>query len=200
MKLTESFYTKGDVVSLAKWFLGKYIVTNFSEGISSAYIVETEAYAGVADRGSHAYKGKISPRTTPMYYIGGHAYVYRCYGIHNLFNIVTGKANVPHAVLVRAVLPDQGFDIMKQRLGIEEISFNNSNGPGKLTKALGINNSHSGLSLCGNEIWIENRGILINSDDICISKRIGIDYAGDDANLPYRFYLKTDCFTKYFGG
>ncbi len=199
MKLTESFYLDSDVVSLARSFLGKTIVTNFSEGITSAYIVETEAYAGITDRASHAYRGRITPRTTPMYFAGGYAYVYRCYGIHNLFNIVTGKVNVPHAVLIRAVVPEQGADIMKHRLGIEELSFKNSNGPGKLTKALGINNAHSGISLFGNKIWIEDRDIFVNSDDICISKRIGIDYAGDDANLPYRFFLRANRFKKYFG-
>ena len=125
-----------------------------------------------------------------MYSKGGTAYVYLCYGIHSLFNVVTNKENIPHAVLVRAVFPLEGIEVMRRRRKLKSIKKNFSSGPGTVSQALGIHYSHSGESLQGKKIWIEDKGIKISSSQIQISKRIGVDYAGKDALLPYRFFIE----------
>ena len=152
-------------------------------------ITETEAYAGVGDRASHAHGGRRTQRTEPMYDRGGLAYVYLCYGIHHLFNVVTNEADVPHAVLVRAGAPLLGIDIMRERRGKQGPDKTLLAGPGSLAKALGITTSLTGASLSGDQVWIEDRGIEIPDDKISTGPRIGVDYAGDDAQRPYRFVV-----------
>src|SRR5688572_30262214 len=115
-KLQQSFYLRNDVVKIARELLGKVLVTNWDNEYTSGRIVETEAYAGEVDRASHASKGRTA-RTSVIFEEGGIAYVYLCYGIHEMFNIVTNKAGVPHAILIRAVEPIDGIDIMLQRTG-----------------------------------------------------------------------------------
>lgn len=184
----KAFYQQEDVVFLAKSFLGKVIVTKISGVVTSGIITETEAYAGIHDRASHAFGNRHTERTAPMYLDGGIAYVYLIYGIYSLFNIVTAPAGTPHAVLVRAIHPLDGIETMiKRRKRKPGRGF--TDGPGKLSMALGIHYSDSGEDLSGNRIWIEDRGITPKKAEIIASPRIGVEYAGDDANKPYRFVL-----------
>jgi len=189
MKLPESFYTRDDVVKISRELLGKVLVTNFRNKITAGIITETEAYEGVTDKASHAYNNRRTQRTEIMYLKGGTSYVYLCYGIHSLFNVVTNKENIPHAVLVRAVFPLEGIDVMRKRRKVKSADKKLTTGPGTVSQALGIHYSNSGESLLGNKIWIEDRGIKVPSSQIHVSKRIGVDYAGKDALLPYRFFI-----------
>lgn len=191
MKLQKDFYIREDVVLIAKELLGKVLITNFNGAISAGIITETEAYAGINDRASHAFGGRRTARTEIMYATGGTAYVYLCYGIHHLFNVVTNQKDIPHAVLIRAIKPIEGMDVILKRRKQKEISNKLSSGPGTLSQALGIQTSHSGENLLGNKIWIEDRGINFPDIEIIKSPRIGVDYAGADALLPYRFYVKS---------
>ena len=191
MKLQKDFYIREDVVLIAKELLGKVLITNFNGAISAGIITETEAYAGINDRASHAFGGRRTARTEIMYATGGTAYVYLCYGIHHLFNVVTNQKDIPHAVLIRALKPIEGMDVILKRRKQKETSNKLSSGPGTLSQALGIQTSHSGENLLGNKIWIEDRGINFPDIEIIKSPRIGVDYAGADALLPYRFYVKS---------
>ncbi len=191
MKLSKQFYTQDDVITLASKMLGKYLFTNIDSNIITGGIIsETEVYAGINDKASHAYNNKRTKRTNTMYMEGGIAYVYLCYGIHALFNIVTNIKNVPHAILVRGVIPTHGLEKIKQRTGYTKIINNSLNGPGKVTKAMGIKTSQDKTPLTENIIWIEDRGIYVSDNNITKTQRVGIDYAGKDALLPYRFILK----------
>lgn len=129
-----------------------------------------------------------------MYSKGGVAYVYLCYGIHHLFNIVTNEKEIPHAVLIRALEPLQGVDIMLKRKGKKRIDHTLTRGPGNVSKAMGIFTKHSGISLSGNEIFIADDGLRLKKSAIAASPRIGVGYAGSDAKLPYRFYIKGNRF------
>lgn len=193
-KIPLSYYQEEDVVFLARDLLGKILVTKIGNSITGGIITETEAYAGINDRASHAYGGRRTGRTEVMYNYGGMSYVYLCYGVHYLFNIVASKRETPHAVLVRGVYPVIGWDTILCRRNMAIKSSKVSNGPGKLTKALGINLTHNGLTLDGDVIWLEDRGVIIKQGHILTSKRIGVAYASDDAHLPYRFNLQ---FEKY---
>jgi DNA-3-methyladenine glycosylase len=190
--LPREFYTRNDVVKIARELLGKVIYTSVENVISSGIITETEAYEGITDKASHAYNNRRSARTEIMYLNGGHAYVYLCYGIHSLFNIVTSVQSDPHAVLVRAIEPLSGIENMQLRAGKTVISAKNGIGPGNVSKLLGIKVPHSGIDLCPVsesecKIWLQDDGIIVADTEIKISKRIGIDYAAEDASLPYRF-------------
>jgi DNA-3-methyladenine glycosylase len=189
MKLPKSYYQDENVVGLAHSFLGKVLVTNISGTITSGIITETEAYAGVGDRASHAWGDRRTDRTAPMYQDGGIAYVYLIYGIYSLFNIVTAPAGRPHAVLVRGIQPLEGTDLMMERRGTKRMK-GLSDGPGKLSIALGIHYADSGEDLSGKRIWIEDRGIAADPSLIRTGPRIGVEYAGEDAGLPYRFLLE----------
>lgn len=191
MKLPRSFYECEDVVALAIKLLGKELVTCFEGVTTSGIITETEAYAGITDKASHAYGDRRTARTEIMYARGGTAYVYLCYGMHSLFNVVTNAKNVPHAILIRAIQPLKGVDVMLARTGKSKVSSAFADGPGKVAKALGIHYSHSGLDLTKGEIWIEDRNMVIPPEEIIAGPRIGVGYAGDDALLPYRFIWKT---------
>jgi DNA-3-methyladenine glycosylase len=193
-KIPISYYQKEDVVSLAKDLLGKILFTDIGHKIVGGLITETEAYAGITDRASHAYGGRRTRRTEVMYREGGISYVYLCYGVHHLFNIVASGKDIPHAVLIRGVYPVEGWATAMERRKMTQRSKNISDGPGKLTKALGISLDNNGTSLDGNLIWLEDKGLEIREKDITIGKRIGVDYAAADAFLPYRFHLN---FGKY---
>lgn len=190
MKLSREFYLNADVVEVARRLLGKEVVTKLGGLITSGMITETEAYAGVDDRASHAFGGRRTGRTEVMYARGGTAYVYLCYGMHSLFNVVTHKEGIPHAVLIRAIFPLRGLSLMLERSAKKKAGRDFSDGPGKVSKVLGIHYSHSGLDLLGDQIWIEDRGLVISDRDIVAGPRIGVDYAGEDAKLPYRMLLK----------
>lgn len=187
MKLGRSFYERTDVVKIARDLLGKVLVTRFDNILTSGMITETEAYEGVTDRASHAYNNRRTERTEIMYWQGGTAYIYLCYGVHSLFNVVTNKKDIPHAILIRGLKPLEGTEAMLKRLYAKVLKGDMLIGPGKLSKALGIHYSATGTDLLGNTIWIEDRKIKIRDNDITAGPRIGIDYAGEDAKLPYRF-------------
>lgn len=195
-KLPLSFYTRENVVLIAKELLGKVLVTNFNSAFTSGRIVETEAYEGEIDKASHAYKG-LTKRTEVMFGKGGRTYVYLCYGIHQMFNIVTAKEGIAHAILVRAVEPLKGIDTMLKRTGKAKLDFTLTKGPGNVGKAFGFHTSQCGNLLTGTEIFIANDGFTINENDIVSSPRIGIDYAGEHAEWHYRFYIKGN---KYVSG
>lgn len=188
-RLTAKFYERVDAVEVARDLLGKVLYTRINGDVTGAIITETEAYAGVDDRASHAYGGRRTRRTEPMYRQGGIAYVYLCYGIHHLFNVVTSKVGDPKAVLIRGGAPVMGIDAMLERRHKARLDKNLLGGPGSCTQALGIRTEHSGISLSGNRIWIEDHRIDVPDDDVDVGPRIGIDYAGPDAGLPYRFLM-----------
>lgn len=190
MKLGRDFYMGDDAVKIARDLLGKVLFTNIKNNITAGIITETEAYLGVADKASHAYGGRRTLRTETMYQVGGIAYIYLCYGIHSLFNVVTSKQDIPHAVLVRAVKAYKGIDLMLRRRGLSKLTPQAFVGPGKVSQALGIDYSQSGISLLEKKIWIEDLGFKVSDTDIHAGPRIGVDYAAEDALLPYRFMAK----------
>lgn len=196
-KVPLSFYNRKDVVKIAKELLGKIIVTNFDSQITSGRIVETEAYAGIVDKASHSFAGKRTSRNEHMYSAAGTAYIYICYGMHQMMNIVTNEKEIPDAVLIRAIEPLEGVDAMLKRTGKKILDKTLTRGPGNVGKALGIFKHHSGLYLLDNEIYLLDNSQKISGEEIGISKRIGVESAGEDALLPYRFYLKGN---KYVSG
>jgi len=187
-----SYYQNEDVVFLARDLLGKSLITNIGGTITRAVIAETEAYAGEIDKASHAYGGRRTNRTEVMFRAGGVSYVYLCYGMHNLFNIVTGPEGIPHAILIRGIILEDGIESARNRTGKNLQKGQLIEGPGNTTKTLGITREHNGLLLTGDTLWLEDNGIVIAPENIVVSKRIGVDYAGDDAHLPYRFQIKNN--------
>ena len=196
-KLSPDFYLREDVIEITHDLIGKFLVTNVDSVLTSGMIVEAEAYNGVIDRASHAYNKRRTKRTEIIYAAGGVAYVYLCYGIHHMFNIVTSKKDIPHDILIRAVIPKDGRDKILERRSHKAVTKITSNGPGTLSTALGIKTLHSGVSLSGNLIWLEDRGMKFTRKDIITSPRIGVDYAGKDALLPYRYRLNENIISDY---
>jgi DNA-3-methyladenine glycosylase len=196
-KLGIAFYNRSNVVTVARALLGKVLVTEFGGQRTSGRIVETEAYNGVVDRASHASLGRRTRRTEVMYEAGGRAYVYLIYGIHHLFNVVTNQKDVPHAVLIRALEPMDGTALMLKRTGKPRLDRTLTRGPGNVSRALGLLTLHTGLSLLEDEIWIGDDGWLPKRGSIVAGPRIGVDYAGEDAALPYRFFIRGN---KYVSG
>ena len=188
-KLSHSFYRSNNILQSAQDLLGKVLCSSINDKFTSGKIVEVEAYLGSNDRASHSYNNKKTQRTAPMFASGGISYVYLCYGIHHLFNVVVGEKNNPCAILIRGLEPVDGVNIMLKRRNLNNLKNELTNGPGKLTQALGITTQINTESLLGNKIWIEDYSIHIDKKDILSSPRIGVDYAGRDAKLPYRFYI-----------
>lgn len=189
-KLPLSFYRRPDVVQIAKELLGKKLVSFVDGQLTSGLIVETEAYAGSTDRASHGYGGRRTARNEMLYQAGGVAYVYLCYGIHHLFNVVTNEAGIPHAVLIRAIQPEEGIEYMLRRAGKQQLDYSLTAGPGALSRALGIHyRQHNGVKLTGNLIWIEDASSVPDTE-VVATTRVGVAYAQEDAWLPYRFYLR----------
>ena len=186
-KLDRKFFQRSEVEEIARDLIGKYLFTQINNKKTGGIIVETEAYCGETDKASHAYPNKLTKRTSIMFEPGGLTYVYLCYGIHKLFNIVTNQAGRADAILVRAIEPQFGIDTMSKRRKTSINSTDLTSGPGKLTQAMGIELLHYGLPLDGNIIWVEDNGLDI---EITTSKRIGVDYAGKDALLPWRFFAR----------
>ncbi len=189
--LPQRFYLEGDVVQISRKLLGKIIVTDIGNQLTLSRIVETEAYDGRVDKACHAYPNRKTPRTEVMFKAGGRSYVYLCYGIHYLFNIVTHAENEPNAVLLRAVEPLMGLDAMAIRRKIKS-QINFTNGPGKLAGALGITKGFNDLVLydTNSPIWIGEEKEKEPKPEIIQTTRIGVDYAEEDAFLPWRFYIK----------
>ncbi|NRF38230.1 DNA-3-methyladenine glycosylase [Pedobacter foliorum] len=193
-KLPYSFYQNTDVNDLAVQLLGKLLFTRVNGELTGGMIVETEAYNGVDDKASHAYGGRFTDRTKVMYEEGGLSYVYLCYGIHHLFNVVTASKGTPHAVLIRGIEPFEGIDVMLRRRNMVSLKPNITAGPGALSKALGIDKCLNAKDLLGDEVWIEDNGLVFNEDQIVASARVGVDYAEDHALLPWRYYVKGNKF------
>jgi DNA-3-methyladenine glycosylase len=194
-KLKIDFYQRSNVVQIAKELLGKILVTKWNGIETSGRIVEVEAYNGVVDKASHAVGGRRTNRNEVMYGEGGMSYVYLCYGIHHLFNVVTNRPETPHAILIRALEPIKGIDVMLERTSKKKLDNTLTKGPGNVSKALGISfKQHSGLSLISKELFITEDGFKLSKKDIVASPRIGVDYAGEDAKLPYRFFIKGNPF------
>lgn len=189
VKLEREFYARQDVVRVSRELLGKVLCTRVNGAVTKALITETEAYAGVGDKASHAYGGRRTRRTEPMFGDGGVAYVYLCYGIHHLFNVVSGPAATPHAILVRAGQPLEGIRLMERRRGRAASVKGFMGGPGSLAQALGITTRLTGRSLLGESIWIEDHGFAVADSEILVGPRIGVDYAAEDAARPYRFRI-----------
>jgi len=186
MKLPRTFYER-DAIAVAKELLGKLLIHNSEEGRTSGIIVETEAYMGVEDKASHSYGGKKTKRTSTLYDKPGTAYIYLVYGIHCLLNVVTGPEGVPMAVLIRALEPKEGIELMKARRQLEDIR-RLCKGPGSLTKAMGIGMELNGTDMTGDRLFIEDIGY--HPREIVQTTRIGVDYAEEDALKPWRFYIK----------
>lgn len=193
MKLTREFYVREDTLQVARDLLGKILVVPDENGDRvSGSIVETEAYLGPADKAAHSYNNRRTKRTEVMFAEGGAAYVFFVYGMYFQFNVVTGKKDVPHAILIRAVEPLEGIEIMRKRRG-EMPDKNLTSGPGKLSIALGVDKSFDGEDLFGRRVWIEQNAENSKSK-ISSGKRIGIDYAEEYSGKPWRFWLKNNSF------
>lgn len=194
-KISNDFYLSEDVVKLSQALLGKFIVTHSNGERTSGMIVETEAYCGAEDRASHAFNNRRTKRTETLFQHGGIAYIYLCYGLHHLFNVVTAPKGSPHAVLVRAIEPVDGIDIMLKRRGMAKLLPRLTAGPGALTQALGITTALDGSLLTSKYLWLEDRGIQFSEKDIIASPRIGIDYAKEHRDLPWRFRVQSSQWT-----
>lgn len=192
-KLPFSFYRHDDVLGIARALLGKLLVTKTGVMVCAGRIVEVEAYAGETDKASHAWNGRRTARNEVMYAVGGTAYVYLCYGIHHLFNVVTGSSDQPHAILIRGLEPVKGIAHMESRMK-RKADHTISRGPGNLSKAMGIDINQNGVSLRSNNLFLADDGFIYPDKQIARSPRIGVDYAGADAKLPYRFYVKGNPF------
>jgi DNA-3-methyladenine glycosylase len=193
-KLPASYFSTEDVNFIARDLLGKFLVSNIHGQLTSGIIVETEAYRGPDDRACHAYNNRRTPRTEVMYKAGGVAYIYICYGMHHLTNIVTGPEEYAHAVLIRALQPYDGKDIMARRRKMKPDDVRLTKGPGALSGALGLTSTLSGTSLHARStpLWIEDRGMKFADGDICSGKRIGVESAGDAAYWPWRYFIKSN--------
>lgn len=189
MKLKHKFYLN-DVLEVSKSLLGKRLCTNINGKLTGGIICETEAYKGVIDKAAHSYGNKRTKRTETMFLEGGIAYVYLCYGIHHLFNIVVDQKDIPEAVLIRGIIPDTGIPTILKRRKRNKVDSRICIGPGKVSQALAISTADDNIPIDGNRIWVEESGISINSADIKASPRIGVDYAEEDALLPYRFTIE----------
>lgn len=189
-KLNASFYRRDTVTHIARELLGKVICTRVDDQLTSGIITETEAYRGRNDRACHANEGCRTERTETMYRSGGVAYVYLCYGIHHLFNVVTNVEDHADAVLIRAIEPVDGIQTMLRRRNKNKVSPALTAGPGRLTQALGIKtNTHDGIGLAGDTLWVEDRDISFSDNSIATSPRIGVDYAGEHAKREWRYFV-----------
>ena len=189
MKLPREFYTRSNVLTISRELLGKLLVVPDEEGRRvSGKIVEVEAYRGPEDRASHAFGGRRTKRTETMYQLGGHAYVYFVYGMYYQFNVVTNVLDIPHAILVRAVEPVEGLEIMRARRGAHK-DRNLTSGPGKLCIAMGIDRGLDTEDLVGERVWLEEYEKVPRSK-IASGPRVGIDYAQEWIEKPWRFWIK----------
>jgi DNA-3-methyladenine glycosylase len=188
-KLSREFYTRPNVLAVARELLGKLLVVPTVNGKRvSGMIVEAEAYRGPHDRAAHSYGGRRTKRTETMYQMGGTAYVFFVYGMYNQFNVVTNVQDAPHAVLIRALEPVEGVQVMRRRRH-NQPDHNLTNGPGKLCIALGIDRKLDGADLLGSKVWLEE-GERVARSQIAAGPRIGIDYAEDWIDKPWRFWIK----------
>ena len=192
-KLAREFYTRADTLQIARELLGKTLVVPTADGTRiSGKIVETEAYCGIEDKAAHSYNNRRTTRTETMFAVGGTAYVTFIYGMYFQFNVVAGAIDVPHAVLIRAVEPLENIELMRTRRGAMK-DQNLTSGPGKLCVAFGIDKTYNRADLLGDQVWLEE-GEKISDEEIVVGKRIGIDYAEEYAEKPWRFWVKGNSF------
>lgn len=194
-KLPLKAYRSRDVVTFARDLLGKVLMTNVDGVCTGGVIVETEAYGGPDDRASHAYGGRRTSRTESMFLPGGHAYVYLCYGMYELFNVVTGPADEGFAVLIRGLEPTEGIPHILRRRKAARLARKVCGGPGALAMALGITRGMDREKLSGGRVWIEDRGITVPDTGVIASPRVGVNYAGEAAAFPWRFRVKDSGWT-----
>ena len=188
--LPQEFYLSTNVVQIAKDLLGKKLISNIGGKITSGIIVETEAYEAPDDLASHAKGFRRSPKNESMYSAPGHSYVYICYGIHDLFNAVTGPEGTPHAVLIRAIEPLEGIETMLKRRKMTKVKKELCNGPGKFTKAMGITMNHDRIRLFDptSPVQIVNSGFNVKS--ILSGPRVGMSHHTKQCgHWPYRFRI-----------
>jgi len=191
-RLGIDFFESDDVVSISKSLLGKVLFSKNEEGITAGMIVETEAYKAPEDKASHAWNNRRTPRTEVMFGGAGIAYVYICYGIHHLFNIITGPEDVPHAVLIRGIEPVLGHELMLGRRKMTKLHPRLTAGPGSLSVAMAFHKRRTGMALYDEEssIWLEDHGSDIPESEVIASTRVGVESAGESAKLPWRFRIK----------
>jgi DNA-3-methyladenine glycosylase len=177
-----------DTIAISQYLLGKVLVSTIDDKITAGIIVEVEAYKAPQDKASHAYNNRRTARTKVMYEKGGISYIYLCYGLHQMFNVVTGPQGSPHAILIRSIEPIIGLSTIKARRSVK--GNNLTNGPGKLSAALGINTSFNGIDITDkrSKIWI-GEDVSYKCSDIISGPRVGIAYAKECAHWPWRFYL-----------
>ena len=192
-----SWYQNNNVVDVATGLLGKHLCTNINGKQVKGLIVETEAYSGDNDKACHANNQRKTKRNQIMFEPGGHAYIYLCYGIHHLFNVVTNVIGKADAVLIRAVEPLEGVEAMLDRRKMGKFEKQVTNGPGKFTQAFGITTQYYGTALDSKIIWIEESK-SISENNIIAAARIGVGYAEEDALKPWRFYLKENKWVSRF--
>jgi len=197
-RLPLDFYTRTDVLQNSQDLLGKVLVTEFDGLRTACRITETEAYRAPDDRACHAFGNRRTARTEVMFHEGGRAYIYLCYGIHHLFNVVTAPEGAAHAILIRAAEPVEGVEIMLKRRRLTAYNLRLTTGPGALSQALGLTTRWTGQSFFApnSPIWIEDRGDVFSENEIASGKRIGVEYAGECADWPWRFWLKNSPFVK----
>jgi DNA-3-methyladenine glycosylase len=190
-RLERDFYTRTDTLRVARELLGKRLVVPSRAGARvSGRVVEVEAYLGAEDRAAHSYGGRRTRRTETMFAAGGTAYVFFVYGMHHQFNVVTGPEGLPHAVLVRAVEPEEGLELMRERRPVPK-ERELTSGPGKLCRALGLDLSFDGEDLTeGRRVWLEETGVSFRPEQIASGPRIGVAYAAEDALRPWRFWVE----------
>lgn len=193
MIIPQSFYLREDTLTIAKELLGKYVFTKINGIITGGMIVETEAYLGVTDASCHSFNNRKSTKNATMYEQGGVAYMYICYGIHDMLNLVTGPINESHVVLIRAIEPTIGMELMMERRGNVAIK-KLTNGPGSLAKALGLNKSFDRESLISNRLWLEDQGVIIEPHKIKETPRIGINCPEPFLSAPWRYLISGNAF------
>ena len=194
-QLPKFFFDRPDVVQIAKELLGILVITSIEGKNTGGRIVETEAYVGLVDKASHSFNGRRTPKNEHMYCSPASSYIYICYGMHQMLNIVTNKKDIPDAILIRAIEPVLGMDIMLARSGKTTFDHTLTKGPGNVGKALGLTKANSGKDLMKGEIKLyQDDESNINTESIGISKRIGVESAGADGLLPYRFYIRGNKF------
>lgn len=194
-RLPRSFYLQ-DSRTVARELIGKVLARRVGNAVLAGRIVETEAYAGACDAASHAYRNRRTDRTDILFGAGGYAYVFLIYGLHACMNVVAGEENCGEGVLLRALEPLRGIEIMRRARGCAD-PCRLCAGPGNLTRAMGITTADYGLDLCGDTLYIEDDGFLAPPALVKTSPRIRVEYADEDGLLPWRFYLAgSDCISE----
>ncbi len=188
--MARAFYTRPDTLAVARELLGKRLVVPAPDGTRvSGLIVETEAYMGPEDKAAHSYGNRRTARTETMFGMGGTSYVYFIYGMYYQFNVVTNRAETPHAVLVRALEPEEGLEWMRLRRPVKR-ERDLTSGPGKLCIAMGLDRSYDKADLLGERVWVEDAGRTFEPDEIATGPRVGIDYAEEFVHAPWRLWVK----------